>query len=76
MILGMFWCSFGGKNLTLPRKRMAKGKALDTRLHDTEATCMNANIFILSRTQTQIKLQGFSSLSLSEKKLKRLSVLI
>ena len=35
---------------------MAKDKVLDTRLHDTEATSMNANIYILSRTQTQIKL--------------------
>lgn len=35
---------------------MAKDKVFDTRLHDTEATIMNANIYILSRTQTQIKL--------------------
>ena len=35
---------------------MAKDKVLGTQLHDTEATSMNANIYILSRTQTQIKL--------------------
>ena len=35
---------------------MAKDKVLDTQLHDTEAVSMNANIFILSRTQTQMEL--------------------
>lgn len=51
MILGMF----GRHNLISARKTMAKDKALNTQLHDTEATNMYANTFILSRTQTQIK---------------------
>ena len=65
MILGMF----RRHNLIPARKTMAKDKALNTWLHDTKATSMYANTFILSRTQTQTQIKPLFSFSDSKMKL-------